>query len=221
MKIQWNKVTWYSWTLTAIIFLIFIPLLTFYFYGQYKEIAYTDVASTSTVPASTTNQDYRSYSYVVKNCTNGSVTDSLDGWQCMDVNEVAYSQLPPAIVVTSPSGKEIFHVGQQIPITWKTEVPKWPTITVMVVASTTADCSEYTTNGSMGTCRGYVIYTGSDTGSYDWIIPSGYSDTSSYLVRVFPGTAKDISTLSETLRALNHEGYTLGGYSDSFVIQSN
>ena len=44
MKIQWNKVTWYSWTLTAVIFLILVPLLTSYFYKQYKEITITVVS---------------------------------------------------------------------------------------------------------------------------------------------------------------------------------
>ena len=36
--IQWHKVTWYSWTLAGIIFLVIVPLLTFYFVGQYQEI---------------------------------------------------------------------------------------------------------------------------------------------------------------------------------------
>jgi hypothetical protein len=38
MKIEWHKVTWYSWTLAGIVFLIVVPLLAFYFVGQYEEI---------------------------------------------------------------------------------------------------------------------------------------------------------------------------------------
>ena len=42
MKIKWNEVTWYSWLLTAVIFLGVIPYLTFYFVSQYQEIADLD-----------------------------------------------------------------------------------------------------------------------------------------------------------------------------------
>ncbi|MEI8062378.1 MAG: hypothetical protein WCG97_03745 [bacterium] len=36
MKIEWNKITWYSWILTGIVFLILFPLLTFYFVSLYE-----------------------------------------------------------------------------------------------------------------------------------------------------------------------------------------
>ena len=42
MKIEWHKVTWYSWTLTALIFLVLVPLLVYYFIGQYREVAALD-----------------------------------------------------------------------------------------------------------------------------------------------------------------------------------
>lgn len=40
MKIEWNKVTWYSKLLAAIVF-AFVVYLSFYFRGEYKEIKST------------------------------------------------------------------------------------------------------------------------------------------------------------------------------------
>jgi len=36
--IQWHKVTWYSWALSGVVFLVVVPWLSFYFVWQYQEI---------------------------------------------------------------------------------------------------------------------------------------------------------------------------------------
>lgn len=38
MKIKWYEVTWYSWTLAGIIFLVIVPILVFYFLHQFRGI---------------------------------------------------------------------------------------------------------------------------------------------------------------------------------------
>ena len=37
MKIEWNRVTWYSRVLSFILFVIIIPLLGLYIFNQYKK----------------------------------------------------------------------------------------------------------------------------------------------------------------------------------------
>ena len=37
MKIEFNKVTWYSQLATIIVFTIIVPILSFYIYTQYQE----------------------------------------------------------------------------------------------------------------------------------------------------------------------------------------
>lgn len=38
MQIQWNKVTWYSKLAAIIVFILIVPLLTFYIGMRYQEV---------------------------------------------------------------------------------------------------------------------------------------------------------------------------------------
>ncbi|MBC7766839.1 hypothetical protein H7Y21_02505 [Arenimonas sp.] len=40
MQIQWNKVTWYSRLAAIILFILLIPMLTFYIGMKYQEVKY-------------------------------------------------------------------------------------------------------------------------------------------------------------------------------------
>lgn len=38
MKIEWNKVTWYSWFLTSAVFIVIVPLIALYFVTEFEKI---------------------------------------------------------------------------------------------------------------------------------------------------------------------------------------
>ena len=68
MKIEFNKVTWYSWTLAGIIFLVIVPVLTFYFWSQFNDVAqvYKGIEVESLSSESQLNKIIASASYECK-----------------------------------------------------------------------------------------------------------------------------------------------------------
>ncbi|MEN9524592.1 MAG: hypothetical protein RL536_661, partial [Candidatus Parcubacteria bacterium] len=72
---------------------------------------------------------------------------------------------------TYPVGGETFNSGEVVPIRWTVD-PSYKTVELSLVPGTPDKCSDYTNNGSMGTCKVYGIGSVSNTGSYDWIVGS-------------------------------------------------
>ena len=61
MKIEWNKVTWYSKLLALVIF-VALPFIGFYYGAQYgKTVAAIGQTSTSSVTAQTTSDNGTAY----------------------------------------------------------------------------------------------------------------------------------------------------------------
>ena len=89
--------------------------------------------------------------------------------------------------VLSPNGGEIFKPGQHVNIAWNVD-SNYPTVQVMVVAGKAAN-GQYTNNGSMASIRGYNIYTGANTGSLDWTVPTEYPGVGNYFIRIEPQTS--------------------------------
>lgn len=71
-----------------------------------------------------------------------------------------------------PNKDEKFTFGQNVCIRWQAS-SKSKTITLMVVRG---HDSHFTNNGSMASTRGYGIYEGDNTGSYNWYINNDYLD---------------------------------------------
>lgn len=110
-----------------------------------------------------------------------------------------------------PIGGETFNPGQKVTIKWATS--SFSAVNIQVVANIAARClGGYTNNGSGGSCRGYSIYGGPNTGSYTWTVPSEYPDSGNYMIRIWP----DIG-MGEAQEALSN-GYTTSNYSGYFTI---
>jgi hypothetical protein len=103
-----------------------------------------------------------------------------EGIQKIDI--IIRSFMSHQISVLYPNGGEVFKPGQHVKITWK-DITNHQTIKLMVVAGKVAD-GHYTNNGSMGTSRGYQIYSGPNIGSFDWIVPTEYPGEGNYLIRI-------------------------------------
>ena len=86
--------------------------------------------------------------------------------------------------VISPNGGETYKPGQDVKITWNVD-SNYPAIEVMIVAGKAAD-GQYTNNGSGQSLRGYVVYKGANTGSFDWIVSTVYPDAGNYFIRIEP-----------------------------------
>jgi uncharacterized protein YodC (DUF2158 family) len=121
-----------------------------------------------------------------------------------------------------PKGGEVFKIGQVVNIKWKNNpsytlyypnnFPK--KINIQVVSGGPKTCSSYTNNGSMGTCKGYVIYSGENSGSFNWSVPTQYPNVGDYMIRVYPG---DIGQ-TESKNMINVEGFGTDDYSGLFKI---
>jgi len=88
----------------------------------------------------------------------------------------------------------------------------YPTVKIQVVAGTLDNCSAYTNNGSMETCRGYEIYSGENTGSFNWTVPAEYPSSGNFLIRIWPDIGR------ETVQDLNTQGYKIDGYSGYITL---
>jgi hypothetical protein len=99
---------------------------------------------------------------------------------------VTTSSKPP-ITIISPNGGETYKPGQHVAITWNVD-QNHSTVQIMVVAGKAAD-GQYSNNGSMASTRGYAIYTGADSGSFDWTVPTAYPSAGQYLIRIEPQTS--------------------------------
>lgn len=92
---------------------------------------------------------------------------------------------------TFPTGGESFKVGEAVKIQWKASA-QYKTITLSLVQGTPNKCTAYTNNGSMSTCKMYVIDNVSNTGSYIWIVGSekdingGAAHSGGYVIRMQP-----------------------------------
>jgi hypothetical protein len=160
------------------------------------------------LPTKMKNGIYESYVYnmatgIKSNSMNVSVINSVSG----------------VIQPIFPHGGETLKPGQHVLIQWKNNplttqfYPNgFPAVNVQIVAGTLEQCGEYTNNGSMGTCRGYEIYSGPNTGSFDWVVPNEYPSSGEFLVRIWP----DIGM--ETARHISEKGFDVSGYSGRFTI---
>ena len=127
------------------------------------------------------------------------------------LNSMNFSKDTAPFQITYPIGGEIFKVGQHVNITWKSNV-NYPTVKIQVVAGTLDNCSAYTNNGSMATCRGYEIYSGENTGSFNWTVPAEYPSSGNFLIRIWPDIGR------ETVQDLNTQGYKIDGYSGYITL---
>ncbi|MEI6490498.1 MAG: hypothetical protein WCO16_01905 [bacterium] len=169
----------------------------------------SDGNTVSFIPSRLGNGEYDLYLF---NPVTGVKSNSI---------KVKVSNILNAVITpTFPHGGETFKPGQHVLIKWESNpvtTKYYPNgfsaVNLQVVSNTTKKCPQgYTNNGSMGTCRGYEIYNGANTGSFDWVIPSNYPGAGNYMIRIWP----DIGM--ESSHDISSKGFDTDGYSGSFGI---
>ena len=127
------------------------------------------------------------------------------------------------IQLMSPTGGQMFNDGQKVSITWKNNL-YYPSVIVELVGNTLDKCHEYTNNGSMGTCRSFLIYSGANIGSFSWVVreenqtedqsggSSEYPNAGTYIIRILPS----ISSVETT--GLIAQGYSVDAYSGFITL---
>ncbi len=104
MTIEWNKVTWYSKTLAALIFVATF-LISFWLGSLYQQAKdYSSLYSTNLQPPSATNT---TTSTNTRQATGSCVGDSdcLTGYSCMTTGPIIAGQAPKRIC--TPNGQAV------------------------------------------------------------------------------------------------------------------
>lgn len=124
------------------------------------------------------------------------------------------------IQLTFPHGGETFKLGQKVTIKWNKNLivtkfypNDFPTVNIQVVSDKIEKCpGGYTNDNTMGPCRGYEIYNGPNTGSFDWVIPTNLIGADNYMLRIWPDVGM------ETAQDISIKGFYLDCYSGFFGI---